>query len=251
MSSQSNILITQLIYDSEFDDNNDGNFTENNKEVPMIGNGEIRMRLGHDGGPSMINYMLNLSFYHLKSLCYHGWAEDLKMFIEQHDLLKTRFKDSDFKQQFASSVNRNGRLFGLGVEYVSQILSLAYGTQIYSLASNGEDLWGENESPTHIITCYHEGKEFIINFNVSEDTSYTIAKDPSFFPKLREEIKEYNEKIITPEYKQYYITPLERGFSIQYNMILALQIMRHREQIMQECENKNYSELYDGFILKE
>lgn len=252
MSSQSNILITQLIEDPNFYDNDDIDFDHENSELPMIDNGEIHMRFGHDGGPNMINYMLDLSFYHLKALCYHGKAMNFQRFIEQYDSLKIRYtQQSDFIKHFERIISCDGRTFGLGVEYVSQILSLAYGTQIYSLASNGEDLWGENEVPCHIINCYGEGKDLTINFKISEDTGYTISDDPIFFEELKEEIQKYNETVITPEYQQYYIQPLDRGFSIKYNMILALQIIRYREQIIQECENKSPLDLFNGFMLKE
>lgn len=248
MASQSNILITQLIEDPEFYDNDDIDFDDENLEVPMINNGEIVMRFGHDAGPSMINYMLNLPFYHLKALCYHGQTLNLERFIERIDLFKNQ---PDFIKEFGIEVSCEGRIFGMGVEYVSQIFSLGFGTQVFSLASNGEDLWGEDEEPCHILSCYGEGRNLVINFKIAEDNEYSIADDPEFYKELRKNIDLYNETIITPEYKQYYIKNLERGFSIHYNMVLALEILRYREQILPKAEGKSWLELYQGFMLKE
>lgn len=251
MSSQSNILITQLIEDPNFDDD-DVDFDDENLEVPLINNGEIHMRFGHDGGPNMINYMLNLPFYHLKSLCYHGQTNNLRRFIERTELFKNKIEQyPDFNKQLRIEVSCEGRIFGSGVEYISQLFSLSFGTQVFSLASHGEDLWGQDEAPCHLVSCYGEGKSLVIDFNIGEDTGYTISDDPTFFEELKKHINFYNENIITPEYKQYYIQPLVRGFSINYNMVLALEIMRYREQILKEYINKTPLELYDGFILKE
>lgn len=247
MSSQSNILITQLIEDPNFYDN-DVDFDDDNLEVPLINNGEIHMRFGHDGGPNMINYMLNLPFYHLKSLCYQGQTLNLKRFIERIDLFKDK---PNFTKEFGIEVSCQGRIFGSGVEYVSQLLSLSFGTQVFSLASHGEDLWGQDEDPCHLVSCYGEGRNLVINFKIAKDNDYSIAENPEFYEALRKNITLYNETIITPEYQQYYIQSLERGFSINYNMILALEIMRYREQILKECINKTPLELYDGFMLKE
>lgn len=252
MASQSNILITQLIEDPNFYDNDDIDFDDENVEVPMIDNGQIVMRFGHDGGPSMINYMLNLPFYHLKALCYHGHTNNLKKFIERIDLFKERPNQyPDFFKQFGIEVSCEGRIFGMGVEYVSQLFSLGFGTQVFSLASHGEDLWGEDEEPCHIVNCYGEGRNLVINFKIAEDNDYSIANDPEFYEELRKNIDLYNETIITPEYKQYYIKSLDRGFSVHYNMVLALQILRYKEEILKECENKSILQLYNGFMLKE
>ncbi len=186
MASQSNILITQLIEEPEFYDNDEVDFEDENIQIAMVDNGEIIMRFGHDGGPSMISYMLNLPFYHLKALCYHGQTLNLKRFIERIDLFKDRPNQyPDFTKQLGIEVSCEGRIFGMGVEYISQLFSLGFGTQVFSLASNGEDLWGDDEEPFHLVTCHGEGRDLVINFKIGKNSGYSISDDPVFFEQLK------------------------------------------------------------------
>lgn len=247
MSSQSNILISQLIEDPNFEEDDDDVENEN---IPMIPDGQINMRFGHSGGPDMLNDMLNLPYYHLKALCYHGHTESLGRLIDRFDLFKNKPEIySDFSLELEREVNYEGRIFGTGVEYIAQLLSLSYGTQIFALARDGDDLWGADEEPCHIINGYDKDRHFIINFEVNEDNGY--IQEPDFFKKLHNKMNQYNEKIITPEFEKYYIKPLERGFSIKYNMVLGLQILNYREQIKEQLEKNTIGQLYEGFMLKE
>lgn len=250
MASQSNILINELGEDPSFYENDDLDF--DNDEAPIIPIKQLTMRLGHDGGPSMIYSMLNLPFYHLKALCYFGHAYGLRSFLESYDMqIKHRREKETWNDLFRLLIPSYGNIMGCGIEYVAQILSLSYGTQIFTLADKGEDLWGRDSKPCHIISNIGEYSNLEISFEVSKDTGYTIAQDPSFFKDLYTTIDRYNHEIITPEFEQYYVKPLERGFSIRYNIVLALTILRYKDQILGEMQKGRGRETFNGFILNE
>lgn len=250
MSSQSNILINELGEDPSFYENEDIDF--DSEDAPLIPVKQITMRLGHDGGPYMIYSMLNLPFYHLKSLCYFGHAHRLNSFLESYNMqIKHREENDTFDDLFRLLLPSYGNMFGGGIEYIAQILSLSYGTQIFTLGDKGDDLWGRDSKPCHIITTNGENSRLEIDFEISKDTTYTIAQDPIFFKELSESIEKYNQEVITPEFQQYYIKPLERGFSIQYNIVLALTILRYKEQILGEMQKGRGRDTFSGFILNE
>lgn len=243
MASQANISIIEMVKDdsSIFDDDFD-----DSKQLPLIPNAKIMMRFGNDGGPSMINYMMNCPFYFLKSLCFFSRTYSLQSFTDLYNsYISSPNKNETNLEILENIVSYDGRLFGSGPEYIAQVMSLSFGTQIFTLASEGEDLWGQGETPDHIITCYGQGRNLIVNFEISEDTHYSIGKDPDFFLEIKETIQQYNETVIGSEFEKYYIQPLERGFTMQFNMVLAIMILKYQNEIMQK-ERK-----FKSFILED
>lgn len=176
------------------------------------------------GGNSLLFQMLSLPFLHLKALCSYPHIPYL---IDQflHSL------DSDHLENL---VEKKKALFGQGVEYTSQLMMLGLGSQIFPLAHSGINPWGYGEQPKYIIRCLHEPL-FTLEF---------IHTQPQLNgDMLLQQIMAFNEKTITEDFSQYYIKPIDQGFSMPYNIILALLMRSYGAQIHEHAHEP-------GFFLK-
>lgn len=133
--------------------------------------------------------------------------------------------------------DRDGSMFGIGAEYISQIILITHAFNIFPLAKQ-RNAWGVDEKP--VAQVFADIYTHNIIYELGPNESYSYVHDPRFIHEVHDDAAHFNEffssKITIDEFVGLSIETRKNGFECKHNELVAAILLNDLDTLKWPCD---------------